>query len=179
MFLKALFLIVMLLAPAAASVGERYYEPAGGFSLCPPAGWVVREAPGQKFKVMLLLSGEMPVANVIAKEMEFDGPLEEFFAGNLSMLSRMSEAGRLKGYRLLGRSGLTTESGAKALKAVVEQEINGHLLRQTFYAFEGPAGRKIFLTATVPAAAGVEYDRALDESAQTFRFEGPPAAAKP
>jgi hypothetical protein len=177
--LKTLFLIVMLLAPAGLSVGERYYEPAGGFSLCPPAGWVVREAPGQKFKVMLLLSGEMPVANVLAKEMEFDGSLEEFVSGNLSLLSQMSQAGRLKGYRLLGRSELTTESGAKALKAVTEQEIGGHALRQTFYAFEGPAGRKIFLTATVPAAATGEYDKALDESAKTFRLEGPPAAAKP
>jgi hypothetical protein len=176
MILKTLLLIFALLAlaPARPSVGERYHEPAGGFSLCPPAGWVVREMPGQKFKVQLLLSGETPVANVIAKEMEFDGSLEEFVDGNLGLLSEMSQAGRLKGYKLLGRSELKTDAGAKALKAVAEQEIRGRLLRQTYYSFDGAAGRKIFLTCTTAAAAGDEYDKALDESAKTFRLEGPP-----
>jgi hypothetical protein len=180
MALKLLTIVFALfaLAPAPASVGERYYEPAGGFSICPPAGWEVRAVQGQEYKIMLLTSGETR-ANVIVKGMDFGGPLEEFMSRNLLGLTQLSEEGKLKRYRLLGRSELKTDAGARVLKAVIEQEIVGHLLRQTFYAFDAGAGRKIYLTSTVPSEAGEEYDKAVEESARTFRLEGPPAPPKP
>ena len=179
MALKLLTIVFALFALAPVSVGERYYETAGGFSLCPPAGWEVRAVQGQKYKVMLLVSGGTPAANVIAKEMDFDGSLEEFASGNLQMFTKLSAEGKVKGYKLLGRSELKTDAGARALKAVIAQEIGGRPLRQIFYAFDAGAGRKIFLTSTVPAEAGEEYDKAVEESARTFRLEGPPAPPKP
>jgi hypothetical protein len=182
MTLKFTLLVIFALlisAPAQTSVGERHYEPAGGFSFCPPAGWKQAEVQGQKYKVHFVATPEGLAPNIIASADELGGTLAKFVDGNMLMLSEMSKAGRIKAFRMVARSELTTLAGSKALKAIVEQESGGMLVRQTFYAFEGTGGRKFSLTCTVPAADAEKYEKALDESAKTFRVEGPPAPPKP
>ncbi len=182
MTLKFILLVIFALfaaAPAQTSVGERHYEPAGGFSFCPPAGWEKQEIPGRKYGVHILRTHEGLVGNIIVKDSDFDGSLEEFVSRNMLMFKEMSEAGKLKGYRSLGKSGLTTISNGNGIKTAIELEMDGRLLRQTFYSFDGTAGRKIYLTCTVLAADAEKYEKALDESAKTFRLEGPPAPPKP
>jgi hypothetical protein len=176
-----LFVIFALLinAPAQTSVGERHYEPAGGFSFCPPAGWEKAEVQGQKYKVHILRADGAVAANIIVKDGDFDGTLEEFVSGNMLMFTQMSEAGKLKSYKSLGKTTMSTLSNGKVIKAAIEQELNGRLFRQTFYSFDGPTGRKVYLTCTVPTADADKFDKAFDESAKTFRVEGPPAAPKP
>lgn len=175
-----LFIFALLVAaPAQTLVGERHFEPAGGFSFCPPAGWEKTEVKGQKYKVHLLRTEGGLVANIIAKDDDFAGTLEKFVSQNMLMFTQLNEAGQLKSYKPLGKSELTTLSNAKVIKAAVEQELNGRLLRQTFYAFDGPSGRKVYLTCTVLAAEAEKYEKVLDESAKTFRVEGPPAPPKP
>jgi hypothetical protein len=48
---KRLLSVVFVFLPALsfAQTGARVTEQAGGFSYCPPAGWVVREYPGYKY----------------------------------------------------------------------------------------------------------------------------------
>ena len=179
--LTLLFIFALLAAaPAQTLVGERHYEPAGGFSFCPPAGWAKADAQGQKYKVHVLLAADGAVAgNILVKDEEFDGTLEDFVSRNMLMFTQLSEAGRLKGYKSLGKSSLNTSSGGKVIKAAVEQELGGRVLRQTFYSFDGPPGRKVYLTSTLPAAEAAKYEKAIDESAKTFRLEGQPAPPKP
>jgi hypothetical protein len=182
MTLKFTLLVIFALlvaAPAQTLVGERYYEPSGGFSFCPPAGWEKVDAQGQKYKVHILRTDGAVAANIIVKDDDFDGTLEEFVSRNMQMFTQMSEAGQLKGYKSLGKSTLTTQTNGKVIKAAVEQELNGLVLRQTFYSFDGPSGRKVYLTCTAPVAGADKFEKAFDESAKTFRLEGPPAPPKP
>ncbi len=182
MSLKFTLLVIFALlinAPAQTLVGERHYEPSGGFSFCPPAGWEKVATTSQKYRVHILRVDGGLVANIIVKDDDFDGKLEEFVSRNMLIFTQLSEAGKLKSYKSLGKSTLTTQTNGKIIKAAIEQELNGHLLRQTFYAFDGPAGRKVYLTCTVPAADADKFEKAFDESAKTFQVEGPPAAPKP
>lgn len=172
--MKSLLVIIALFLAAPASVGERHQEQAGGFSFCPPAGWEAREVPGQKYKVHVGPASGGLSPNVIVKDVPFEGTLEQFVSRNMLMFTKLSEEGKVKGYRALPGSELKTASGAWALRSAIEIEINGRPLRQTFYSFDA-AGRKIYLCFTAPAAGADEYDKTFDESAETFRLEGPPA----
>lgn len=174
LFIFALFAI----APAQTLVGERHYEPAGGFSFCPPAGWEKVSAQSQKYTVHILHADDGLVWNILVKDYDFDGTLEEFVSQNMLAFTRLNEAGKLKNYKSLGKSEFTTNEKSKVIKSAIEQELNGRMLRQTFYSFDGPSGRKVYLTCTVLAAEADKYEKALDESAKTFRVEGPPAPPK-
>jgi hypothetical protein len=95
------------------------------------------------------------------------GSLDSFVSGNLKEL----ESSGVKNYKLLGRSNIVTESKQRGIKAAVQLEINGRLLRQTFYAFDKGDGKKLLLTYTVPADDAQAFDKLFDQSIRTLRME--------
>jgi hypothetical protein len=160
-------LLIAASASAAQDLGERHYEPTGSFSFCPPAGWTEREAPGHAYKVFYTKLANGLTPNLTVREMPYPGPLGDFVSGNLKGL----EDSGVKGYKLPGKSDIVTYSKRRGVKAAAQLEMNGRLLRQTFYSFDKGDGKKLLLTYTAPADSAQAFDKLFDESIRTLRME--------
>jgi hypothetical protein len=163
-------LVALLLAAptcVAQDLGARHHEPTGGFSFCPPAGWTEREVPGKAYKVFFTKLANGLTPNLTVRDIDYPGSLDDFVSGNLKELENRGA----KGYKLLGRSNITTESKQRGIKAAVQMEISGRLLMQTFYSFDKGGGKKLLLTYTVPADGGRAFDKLFDESMRTLQVE--------
>jgi hypothetical protein len=71
--------------------------------------------------------------------------------------------------KVLGREDFHTQDGESGVKILVENELQGRMLRQTFH-FIGPGIRKYVMTCTALADGGDSFDKAFSESAETFRI---------
>jgi hypothetical protein len=154
-------------APAdAAGDPRRHVEPAGGFSFVPPEGWEVRPIPGLKFKAAFgpTSAGFTPNINVVDES--FDGPLDAYVQGNIGAARRA-----FKQFRLLSQDEFNTSGDLRGARAVGENELNGMVLRQTYYFF-AKGDTKFVVTCSAQADGGDKLDRVFEASMKTFRFDG-------
>jgi len=168
LFFGILVSVSLTLICFGQEVGERHFEQDGGFSYCPPAGWLVREMPGKKYKVAFDRPTKGFAPNIYIVDEAFAGTLDEYVRGNIQSMPGIYEANGVKDYKLLSQAEFITASKKRGARMMIQAEINGRLLRQTFYFFDGKEGRKIILTCSVLADGGEAYDKVFDTSMKTF-----------
>jgi hypothetical protein len=155
------------LEPPADQAGDvrRHTEAAGGFSFVPPEGWAIRPFPGAKFKTAVgpAAAGFAPNINVVDES--FSGSLDAYVKGNLDSMQRV-----FKQFRLLKQEEFKTSQGLQAARVIAENELNGRVLRNTYYFF--PNGdTKFVVTCTALAEGGDKFDPVFEGSMHTFRFD--------
>jgi hypothetical protein len=160
--------ILLVLVPSlcAAETGKRHNEAAGGFSFCPPKGWTEREFPGFKYKIFTGPVTESFAANINVVDEAASGSLEDYVKGNAQAISRA-----FKAFKKLSQSEFKTDSGVKGVKLVTESDQGGHALRQTFFFFDGKAGKKFVVTCSASAGEGAKLDETFTASLKTFALE--------
>jgi hypothetical protein len=146
---------------------RRHTEAAGGFSFIPPEGWQIRDFPGKKFKIVVGPAAAGFAANINIVDESFDGSLEDYAKASLNALPKV-----LKKYRLLKQENFVTAAGLQGMRAIVEDEQNNRLLRQTFYTFSKKS-TKFTLTCSALAEEGDEFAPVFEASMKTFRFDAP------
>jgi hypothetical protein len=150
-------------SPEAAA---RYYEPEGGFSYVPPAGWALVDGSSSlAYNVVRgpLQDGFQPNLNVVDEP--FGGSLEEYVAASLENMR-----GFFNGFRLVSQDVFQPEEGPAGASLVVENVQSGRALRQIFFFFDAGA-RKVVVTGTQLAGVGNAWDATFEGVARSFRFE--------
>lgn len=144
---------------------DRHYEPAGGFSYVPPAGWEMVKAPSLDYKVAVGPEADGFTTNLTVVDEPFDGSLDEYVSSAVDGLNQYFES-----FEVLSQDEFNVEAGLTGVRIVAENVQSGSVLRQRFYLFD--AGKtKFVVTCTRLAGAAAELDAACDASVKTFRFE--------
>ena len=143
----------------------RHYEPTGGFSYMPPAGWHVVESSGLEYKVAVGPVEDEFAANINVVDEAFSGSLEEYVAASLDNMRQF-----FQGFRLLSQDEFKPQEGRSGVRIVTENVQNGRKLWQIFYFFDAGA-TKLVVACTRLADTGEELDATFEESVKTFRFE--------
>ena len=149
----------------ATSSPERHYEPSGGFSYIPPAGWELATSSGIAYKTVLGPQQDDFTANITIVDEPFSGSLEEYVSSSLENMKAF-----FPGFRLVGQEEFQPEEGPAGVQMVTENVQSGRALRQTFYIFDAGA-KKLVVTCTRLAETGEELDAMCAESVKTLRIE--------
>jgi hypothetical protein len=144
---------------------DRHYEPEGGFSYIPPAGWELVKAPSLAYKVAVGPETEGFAANLTVVDEPFDGSLDEYVSSAMDGLSQYFE-----NFQVLSQEEFKPEESPPGVRIVAENVQSGRVLRQRFYLFDGGA-KKFVVTCTRLADAADELDVACEGSLKTLRFE--------
>lgn len=150
----------------SSELGARHIETAGGFSFCVPKGWNARDRPGMKFKIILGQAADGFSTNINVVDEEFSGVLGDYVTANKLSLTEL-----LKDYQEVSESNFKTESENPCIKLTITDEQNGIKLRQAFYFFNGPLGKKLVITCSALAKDGEKFDLLFDASMKTFKLE--------
>lgn len=148
---------------------QPYTAPGDEFSYLPPEHWVMREAPGQKYKLAVgqPSSGFAPNINIVDEYAPV--ALDDYVAGNLRVMPQMYERMGINDLRVLSQTDFTTDFQQRGMRVITESEMNGKRTRQTFYFFDGKDGKKFVVTCSVLAEGGESYDKLFDASMKTFK----------
>ena len=149
----------------------RYVAPDGMFSFSIPAGWVLREIPGRKYKVAFgqPIGDFAPNINIVDES--FSGALDAYVDGNLKVMPQAYERLGYQNFKVLSREIFTTATKQTGVRVITQTEVNGRALRQTFFFFNAKDGRKLVVTCTTLAAAGEDFDVLFEKSLKTFLSE--------
>lgn len=144
---------------------DRHYEPEGGFSYIPPAGWKLVDASALVYKVAVGPETDGFATNLTVVDEPFDGSLDEYVSSAMDGLSQYFDS-----FQVLSQEEFKPEESAPGVRIVAENVQVGRVLRQRFYLFDGGA-KKLVVTCTRLADAAEELDAACEGSLKTFRFE--------
>lgn len=144
-------------------LGTRYTYRQGGFSLKPPKDWKAREISGLKYSVLEANDGSQASINIV--EASFSGSLAEFADSNLTSVAKA-----FKNFKKISQSDFQTSSGVTGIVVVSESQQLGKQLRQSFYFFASPTGKKFAIACTSPAKDGDKFAPIFEASLKTFKF---------
>lgn len=168
--LRSILIASLIASPAFAedAAGERQHEPAGGYSLVPPAGWQAHEFPGLKYRVFTgpPVGGFAPNLNVVDEY--FPGSLDDYVGRNLLVMARMFQA-----FEKLSQNDFELNSGDRAVRIVAKSVQDPGLVEQSFYFVDGGGGRYFVITCGKLATDERQVAQQCDGSARTFRVDGP------
>jgi hypothetical protein len=156
-------------AAFAQVLGERHFEKEGGFSYRPPEGWQVGPFPGLEFMAVTGPASDGFAANINFADEDFQGSVEEYADADMKMVQFV-----FKDLKVLGRETFKTDQGKTAVKITTQSEQSGKMLRQIFFFFEGPAGKKLAAICSSSAKDGEILDGLFDASMKTLDFEKQP-----
>ncbi|MGB7624379.1 MAG: hypothetical protein WBN92_18695 [Terriglobia bacterium] len=175
MIQRLLFLFLVILMAAMNGYAQapviRYVEPAGGFSFNVPSDWTIEEVPGQKYRMVFgpAVDGFAPNINVVDEPSL--GSMDSYVAARLRGLPKLFESASGKEFKTLTQTDFITKFGQRGIRVVTQLEINGRVLRQAEYFFQGREGKVFVVTCTVPTHGGEAFDKVFDESMKTFNSE--------
>ena len=140
-----------------AALGTRHSETNGGFSICPPAGWTLKEYPHMKFQAIVGPTARDFAPNVNIVDESSSGTLRAYVSANVELLGRAFQS-----FKNLGQTEFKTASGWRGFRLTTESDQGGRRLRQIFYFFDGKDGKKLVFTCSAIAADGIVNDAMFD-----------------
>jgi hypothetical protein len=157
---------------AAAASGQqpctRHTEAEGGFSYCPPAGWLPRTVQGKKYT---RFSAPAPTAaNMNVNEEASSAPLKDYVDAGVKDLTTPRENAAVRVYNLVSRTDFVTASKVRGVRLLFTYERQGLALQGIQYIFNGKGGKKLTFTGTTLAADSASA-RLFDDAMKTFRME--------
>jgi hypothetical protein len=144
---------------------DRHYEPVGGFSYVPPAGWELADSSAIDYQVALGPEEDDFVANITIVDEAFAGTLEEYASASLANMEQFFDA-----FQVISQGEFKPDEAAPGVRLVTENVQYGRELRQTFYIFDAGA-KKLVITCTRLAGGQDALEAVCDQTAKTFRLE--------
>ena len=155
---KTLLSVAIILYVAAAGLAQgtctRHVEASGGFSYCPPAGWVAKDsASGGPYKTFTAPPGSAMVGNMNVKEEATTVSHNDYLAAALKLLLADNPPTGTATKKIVGWTNFETASKTRGSRLTLEVTYGGRLLRTTQYIFDLP-GKKLIFTGTALDAEG-------------------------
>ncbi len=150
---------------------QRHVETGGGFSICIPAGWKVKEKEGQKFKLLFGTSGQHFTPNINFRDHNDSRLLADYATAGIDYLLENYKDVGADSVKLVKREPFTTAGGASGVKATFRSEYKGLLIRSLQYYLNGKGDQKVIMTATALEVDQATLDPIFDQAAKSFRVE--------
>jgi hypothetical protein len=155
-------------APTATREPGRHYEPAGGYSFIPPAGWQMVELAGLKYRVAITEAAGFNATINFVDEV-YDGTLNAYISANRAVLQ---QAYPDVAFGVQEEFFAAANIPAARLQATLT--LDNRKLRQIYYFFD--SGQRNYI-ATCSLLADGSQDfliEACNQSLRTFRIEPRP-----
>jgi hypothetical protein len=151
---------------AADAKPARHVEKEGGFSFVPPKDWELRDFKGLKYKIVV-----GPAANAFAPNINFvdeasKDTLKDYVAAQKKALKAF-----FKEFKEISEGEFKTADGTAAVRIVIENKQGENLLRQSFYLFDMPKGKKLVVTCSALARGGDKLDPVFKACLKSFKLE--------
>jgi hypothetical protein len=163
--------ILACAAYTAAQPCTRHEEPDGGFSICIPEGWTVRETPTSKFKSLFApkLDGFSP--NINFRQELTSKTLTDYVSAGVALVMATKEKIGLTSIEPLGQSDFKTDSGLKGIRVIFKSDYKGIMVRTTQYYFDAGNDRKLVITATALDQHKAVFDVVFERAAKSFQLQ--------
>lgn len=162
---------LLTLTGCAQDVCNRHSEPAGGFSLCIPAGWNVTEQEGRKYKVLHGERVDNATPNINIKDEATTASLADYAAGATKYITENYQQLGMTSMKLIASEDFMTTEGKPAIKVTLSMDIKGLKARMLQFYFDGKAGQKLIVVCTGPEARMAALDPIFERTLKSFRME--------
>ncbi|MCS6909710.1 MAG: alanine and proline-rich secreted protein Apa [Anaerolineales bacterium] len=155
-------------APTATREPGRHYEPAGGYSFIPPAGWQMVELAGLKYKVAITEVAGFNASINFVDEL-YDGTLNAYISANRAVLQQA-----YPDVTFGVQEEFFAAANIPAARLQATLTIDNRKLRHIYYFFD--SGQRNYI-ATCSLLADGSQDfliEACNQSLRTFRIEPQP-----
>ena len=166
-----LVLVLFAAATGAAQTCTRHVEPQGGFSICLPDDWSVRDRADDKYKVLRGPASDNFVPNINFKEEASSLSLNDYVASSIRQVLANKERIGADSIEALGQSDFRTDEGKRGIRTVLHVMYKGRLVRTIQYTFDAGDSRKLIVTGTTLENTREVFDRVFDRAAKSFRFD--------
>jgi hypothetical protein len=147
-----------------AQVGSRYFEEAGGYSICPPQSWEARSfAPSTNKIIIGPMDNGYPVTMVFSNHDELKESFTDYIKGVL--LSYMI---LLKNFDFKEAVDFTTNSGLNGIKLFFTYQFNNIDIQAYAYFFVFPNGHTFDVTCGNALVSFDKFEKRFDESVKTL-----------
>lgn len=150
---------------------SRHAEPGGGFSFCPPAGWMIAQDPELKFKTAISPRSEGQAPNITVIVVADPRPLSEWVSVAIDHYPARAKTLGAAYIKFLSRSAFTTDAGEPGFKIAFRSEKDGLTLRTTQYLFRGRGDGKLLITCTAMEKEIEAIEPACDRSIKTLLID--------
>jgi|SRR6185503_8873454 len=175
MRLSRFVLVTILLIAGAqfvpAQTCNRHVEPQGGFSICIPDGWNVREQADAKFKALFGPPADNFAPNINIRDGMSTASLSDYVADGIKTILANAEKIGADSIEPLGQSDFDTDSGLHGIRVVFQSNYKGFLARTIQYIFDAGNGRKLIVTGTGLEKNKEVFDRVYDRAVKSFRLQ--------
>jgi hypothetical protein len=171
LLVATLFVFLLALNGFAQTPCQRHVEPLGGFSLCPPDGWSLKEQEGQKYKIIYGERGAAFTPNINVKDEATSYPLVDYVSASVrSVLNNYEKIGATS-IKLLEQANFMTTDRTAGVRVAFRTEYKGLLIRTLQYYFDGKPGQKLVITCTALEEDKATLDPLFDRAMKTFRLD--------
>ncbi len=170
---KILISVAIVLFAAGSGLAQgtcaRHTEAAGGFSYCPPAGWISKDSSSGGYKTFLTPTGSAAPANMNVKEEASSLSHNDYVAAALKLILEGNPDKGAEMMKIVGWSDFTTASNWRGSRLIYERLYKGTPLRTVQYVFDAP-GKKLIFTGTAREADKEATDTLFDAAMKTLRL---------
>jgi len=154
-------------APTATREPGRHYEPEGGYSFIPPAGWQMTELAGLKYQVAITTAAGFN-ANINFVDEAYDGTLNAYISASRAALQQA-----YPDVKFGVQQEFFAAANIPAARLEASLTLNGQPLRQIYYFFD--AGQRNYIATCSRLGDGSQefVVEACNQSLRTFRLEQP------
>ena len=169
----ALVILTLAITGAAQANRARHVETAGGFSFCPPEGWIEKKTTEEKYSQFFGPEQEGFTANLNIKDETSPTPLTDLIAASIKQILLPASAERfgVTSISLVNQSEFITSSSLPVFKVEFRVELKAWIIRTVQYYFAGAVDKKFVLTFTSVEAQRAKLDPVCDDSVKTLRLE--------
>lgn len=165
-----LFVILLSLGAFAQTPCKRHTEPVGGFSFCPPEGWIIAEREGQKYKIIHQARSETFTPNINVKDETTNYSLADYVAASIKMITTNYADIGATSVKLLEQTNFTTGNRTSGIRVTFRTEYKGLLIRTLQYYFNGKPGQKLIITCTFLESERATLDPIFERALKTFQL---------
>jgi len=163
-------LIFVCAGYAAAQPCTRHVETQGGFSICLPDGWIVKQQEGEAYKMLFGQPSDGFAPNLNFKEEMSNLELSAYVAAGVKNILASKEQLGATSLDILGQSDFVTDDGVRGIRIVIFSDYKGHKVRTIQYLFAASPGRKLIVTGTSLEKNKEVFDRVFDRSAKSIQI---------
>jgi hypothetical protein len=166
--LIAAFTLLFSAVVSAQGNCGRHNEAAGGFSYCPPGGWVARDSPSEApYKSFFAPNTSGLNANLNMKTEASAMNHDAYVAASVQYLMSGNEERGSEARKLIGWTKFATATNLSGSRMVYETSYKGAGIRVIQYIIDLP-GKKLVFTGTSLVSSKNTTDKIFDEVAKSI-----------
>jgi len=136
----------------------------GGYSINPPAGWIVSDFQGSPYKGLFGTRVDNFTPNINLQEDNSPGSMDDYVRLSYVQVKKLMNATKVSQDSFSNKK-------HEGVKLVANTQLKNLKLTQTFYFFDNPSGKKVVVVATTHRDLGSEYDPIFDGIMSTFQMK--------